>query len=215
MHIPAYKRLLSYLYPQILKVGRSKYNPRLELSFYKNQYQLATEDALYSDGDRYAPLKLAFSHLQDKMPQVKNMQVLGAGLGSAASVADSMGFHPDITLIDRDPLIVEWSNEIWSDKNQHVHFICADAVDYIQHTQEHYDMLVVDIFNSRVVPPFATQTEFLQNCLRILNRGGSFVLNYMVNDEVEWLQVQKQILSVIPNAEILSNGLNRIFTAIV
>ena len=214
--IPFYKRLMSYLYPLRLESTSSTENPLLELFLYRGQYQLATQDALYSDGRRYRPMLVAFEALKQKLKDVKNVLVLGTGLGSAVHILAAKGYHPSYTLVEHDDLILEWCIEhLPGDEVKRVWPVCADAQSHMAHNDMKYDLVIADIFKSRVVPAFVTTEAFLTQCRRSVNPGGYIVINYMVNNDKEWRAAIAAINAVFPGNRVINHGVNRIVIATV
>jgi spermidine synthase len=211
---PLHKRLLSYLYPVPIRKDSSTENPVLELFLYRNQYQLATHDALYSDGNRYKPIKQAVKKLKRNIAGIKNVLILGSGLGSACQILHSNGINPTYTLVDIDEKVLSWALEhLSSEITSGVHPVCMDACEYVSTIQESYNMVIVDIFNSRVVPGFVADEVFLKNIRRILLPGGCLILNYIVNDESDWLRLTENLSHIFPSFKVDEMSINRIITA--
>jgi spermidine synthase len=211
-----HKRLLSYLYPIRIKSGGSADNAVLELYYYRGQWQLATIDALYSDGYRYRPLLVAYRHLKDRLPLLKQVLVLGTGLGSAVQIMNKMGYQPHFTLVDIDKVVLQWALEILGQRSpQQLTPVCIDARQFVETAACIYDLLIIDIFSGRVVPAFVTSTDFLQKCRRSVAPGGHLVFNYIVNDEKKWEALQVIINDVFPQHKIKILGINRIIIASV
>lgn len=182
---------------------------------YRNEYQLATQDALYSDGKKYKPLRMAFNALGKKLGHVKNVLMLGGGLASGAQILAKKGYFPRITLVEHDAVIIEWAIALMPD-NRRVKVVprCEAAELFVDKDEDvKYDMLVCDIFNSRVVPEFVTSVSFLEKCRRKINNGGHFVLNYIVNKEDQWQNASKTIDAVFPDNTVLSDGINKVVIA--
>lgn len=203
------------MYPVRIARSTSKQNEVLELYLYRNEYQLATKDALYSDGKKYKPLRMAFNALGKRLGQVKNVLMLGGGLASGAQILAQKGYFPRITLVEHDSVIIEWAMALLPDSRK-VKVVpqCEPAELFVEKDEDaKYDMLVCDIFNSRVVPEFVTSHAFLQKCRRKINNGGHFVLNYIVNKDDQWQKASKAIDSVFPDNTILSDGINKVVIA--
>lgn len=212
--ISTYTRLLSYLAPVKLRDSAGTQNPVLELFLYRGQYQLATIDAMYSDGDRYRPMVIAFKHLKEYLPAVKDVLVLGTGLGSAVRVLDKMGFHPSAALVEHDSTVLKWALELMPEElNNRLVPVCADAEAYMANNTITYDLILTDIFNSRVVPDFVTSEKFLKQCRNSLKPGGHWVLNYIVQKNMSWEEILKRIGTVFPDYHVLKHGINRIVVA--
>lgn len=205
---------MSYLYPVRIWRGAGNENPFLEVYLYRGEFQLATEDALYSDGSRYRPMLIAFNALKKGLSKVKSVLVLGAGLGSALQILNKKGFNPTVTLVDNDMVVLKWtSNTLPKESMDKVQTVCNDANMFISNDDKTYDLLVVDIFKGRVVPDFVTEKEFLDKCKKHLNPGGALVLNYIVNSKEEWHKTEMEIRNVFPSANVLNHDINRIIIA--
>lgn len=213
--IPFYKRFISYIYPVKIRSGSSAVNPVLELFFYRNRYQLATLDALYSDGDKYRPLTIAFKRIKDKLPKVKNVLVLGTGLGSVVHILNSMGYQPKFTLVEIDKQVLQWALEFLPENVHHMLPVHEDASHFIQENKEQYDLLITDIFIGREVPDFVISTSFIEKCHQSILPGGTFIMNYIVNDGKQWEKVQQRITAIFPKNKIISLDMNRIVIATV
>jgi spermidine synthase len=212
---PVYKQLLSYLFPVSIRQSSSEQNKLLELSLYRGQYQLSTEDAYYSDGRRYRPLVLAFEQVEDTLPKVQSVLLLGAGIGSAVQILMHKGFHPDYTFVDTDEKILEWATELQSGSGEHIEAVHQDAQLYMATNSKKYDLLIVDIFTDRIVPGFAITETFLKQCRQGINPGGSFIMNYIINSEAEWQVLQHNLQAVFTSPHTHELGTNRIITASV
>ncbi|MBS1688882.1 MAG: class I SAM-dependent methyltransferase [Bacteroidetes bacterium] len=214
--ISPYKRFLSYFYPVRIHTASGSNNPVLELYLYRGRWQLATIDALYSDGNKYTPLVRAFKEVKTKLQGVKKILVLGTGLGSAVQIFHSMGYKAQFTLVDNDAVILKWAMELMNEQLlSDITPVCADAKTFITDNKETCDMLIVDIFQGRVVPGFVTGNNFLQECRRHINTGGIFIMNYIAIREAEWANVKRSIDQVFPTVKVLNKGLNRIIIATV
>lgn len=210
-----YKRILSYFIPVRIRQGSSEENPSLELFLYRGGYQLATPDAVYSDGTRYRPLVAAFKELEKQLPDINSVLLLGTGLGSAVQILARKGFYPAFTLIEKDSTILGWAAELLKQSGRHKNIepIYADAAVYMETNNRLYDLVIVDIFNGRVVPGFVTDIEFLKQCRRSMNPGGNLVLNYIVNNERDWDSTLSRFSTVFSGYDMLSFGINRIIIA--
>lgn len=216
MKIPLYKQILSYLHPVwVMGAEDSANNPELELLYYRGRWQLATRDAIYSDGDRYTPLLTAYRALEGQLPAVKKVLVLGAGLGSAVQVMKRKGYSPDFTLVETDETVVKWARALLPPYEGNVTFLQADAAYYLDTDTTRYDLLVVDVFIGRVVPDFVTTEAFIQNCRQHVAAGGSFALNYIIHGGKQWEQFRELFQTHFPNNHIITNGINRILVATV
>ena len=210
--IPFYKRVLSYLKPVWLQNEVGYTHRHLELLLYKDRIQLATEDALYSDGEYYTPALSALDYLASFLPQVKDMLIMGVGLGSAVQIMEKRGYEPLFTLVELDKVILKLALEfLAANTATKLNPYCEDAEVFMQGNGKKFDLIFIDIFDSRDVPDFVTSTSFLQKCKDSLNPGGRLALNYIINDMMKWNDTQINFASVFPKHHIISNNINRIF----
>ncbi len=184
----------------------------LELFLYHDNFQLATEDAVYSDGVRYRPLILAFAVPDKKeIKDLRDVLVLGTGLGSAVQILQAKGASPRYTLVDNDEVILNLAKPLLTGHN--IAYVCADAGQFMQKDNGRYDMLVVDIFRNRLVPPEFTTVSFFGLCYEKLRPGGYFVFNYIAERQPEWDDALNNLRLVFGNVRVINEGINRITVA--
>ncbi len=209
--IPVYKRALSYLRPVWLRNEKSVINLQLEVLLYRGRFQLATGDALYSDGAHYTPALTAVRSLRKHMPAVKSVLIMGAGLGSMVQVVKKKGYNPRFTLVEIDKVVLRLAMDFLTNATDAVvEPVCADAMDFMRDNKNKFDLIFIDIFDSRTVPDFATSTEFLTQCRNSLTPGGNLAFNYIVNDDRKWAQAQKTFAAIFPDHKIIESSINRI-----
>jgi len=207
------QHLLSYLFPVKLLSAEGKTTPRIHLYRFHGRWQLGAATALYSDGAAYRPLLAAFRYLQGDLKQKKDMLVLGAGLGSAVSVLHKLQIPiKNTTLVDIDPQIIEWGKQILEKETGYAcQWICSDVQDFITEQQNPYELIVLDVFQDRVVPQFVTGTDFLKKCRDLLKDTSSvLVLNYIINNEKNWAESLSNIQSLFKLEHTIEIGINRI-----
>ena len=185
----------------------------LEIFLSRNQFQLATVDALYSDGDRYLPAVAALDHLKSFLPGIKNVLVLGTGLGSMVRAMQKKGFRPAFTLVDNDEVVLEWAIEFLDSPDvSSIRPVCSDAREFIARNSAKFDLVFIDVFNGRSVPDFVCTDMFLQQCCDAVSPGGHLVFNYIINDKQQWERVRIIILCsrLLPGYKTVSLDINRI-----
>jgi spermidine synthase len=211
IRIPFYKKLLSYFYPVSLKKAAGSHNDYLELRLFWNQYQLVTNDALYSDGNRYAPAIAVTRSLKKIVPAMKHVLLLGAGLCSMIVVMRRRNMDADFTVVEKDNVVLEWAMGLFSgEQSPKIEPLCADAANYIEQSTARHDLIFIDVFNGRVVPDFVITQRFLSHCRDRLSPGGHVAFNYIVNDEAQWAEVRQTFSDVFPTSSIMDLGVNRV-----
>ena len=212
MKLHFFQNLLSYLFPVKVASAAGRTTPVLELYRYYGRWQLSSATAVYSDGAVYRPLTEAFGYLKKELAQKQNILVLGAGLGSAISVLNRLKINIPGTLVDIDPQVIKWGEEIINSETQiPCHWICEDVQSFVEHHKLSYDLIVLDVFQDRLVPQFVTTIKFLKECSRLLyNEQSHLVFNYIINNQEKWDIALQNIQSVFTVEHTISIGINRI-----
>lgn len=212
MKINFFQHFFSFLFPVKVAAAPGKTTPNLELYRYRGRWQLSAATAVYSDGAVYRPLTEAFGYLKKALPQKQNMLVLGAGLGSAVSVLNKLNISIPSTLVDIDPQVISWGESIIKDETtMPCKWICEDVQSFVLHHSIKYDLIVLDVFQDRLVPQFVTHKNFLTECSQLLqDEKGHLVLNYIINNQQNWTKALQNIQSVFTVEHTISIGINRI-----
>lgn len=210
------KRLLSYVIPVTVANSSGTQNPFLEFVLYRNQWQLVTEDAVYSDGDRYQPFRMAFKSLDASwLKNLSECLVLGTGLGSIVQILHGKyACRADFSLVEYDEKILGWALESLSAAGiQRLKPYCENALDFVRRNTGTYEMVCIDIFNGREVPPVFAERGFLAATRRLLKPGGVWIMNYIINDERELANYLENIHSVFEEVDIITKRQNRVVIA--
>ena len=94
---------------------------------------------------------LASNKLKRQLPGINTMLVLGAGLGSAVQILNKKGFHPACTLVDNDDVVLRWLDDLMVKKDK-INLVLTEAAAFVDENTDVFDLVVIDIFKSRVVP---------------------------------------------------------------
>ena len=195
----------------MLRQSAGAVNAHLSLFLFQNRFQLATDDAVYSDGDKYRPAIAVVDDLKDNLPSVKRVLMLGGGLGSMVYVLHDNGCKPDFTIVEIDKVVLKWAMELFENNTTaKIEPVCSDAQTYMEQSTAKYDLLFVDVFNSRVVPDFVTSRIFLTQCYNSLAAGGHCAINYIINEQQDWARVKELFTSMFPQHKELNLGVNRV-----
>ena len=212
MTINLLQRFFSYFYPIKVDSAVGKTTPHLALYRYAGRWQLSAATALYSDGAAYRPLRAAFNYLKKELPQKQKMLVLGGGLGSAVAILHKLRLPIHSTLVEIDPQIISWGKDIIEAETKYpCHWINADVQQFVGQHKATYDLIVLDVFQDRIVPLFVSTTPFLQQCKTLLSDNKSvLVFNFIINNEDNWKEALSNIQSVFTVEHSISMGINRI-----
>lgn len=179
--LPWYKKCIGYIIPIVTTHHTTDRHPDLKVKYYQGQWQLESEDALYSDGHRYAPFRLAYNYLheQKKLSGVQSFLLLGAGLGSALLRLQKVyNIYPHSTLVEYDEDIIELG-QIYFDINQkkNVEYIHADAAQFLNKNHQQFDLIGVDIFEGIVNSDLLRQGSFLILLTSAMNKNSQLIIN--------------------------------------
>ena len=191
----------------------SDFSGPLELFRYRGHWQLATQNAIYSDGAAYTPLLKAYGTLgKPFLVQCNSVLVLGTGLGSAVTLLQKKyGLRPPVTLLDIDEAVLEWAIDCLEDEGHgdHVEVICDDAQHFFEVDDRRWDLLIIDLFKGQTVPEFATQKPFLEAAWTQVSDGGALVMNYIVQVNANWEALQRTLLEVTGREpQVVRHGVN-------
>ena len=179
MKAPFHKRLLSYFWEQHIESVSSEINEELSVSLIRGRYQLYTTNAIYSFEDLYYNFLGAFKQMDlEKLPG-KKVLILGFGLGSIPIILESkFNVFFEYTAVEIDEAVLYLANKYAVPKiNAPIQFICADALQFVNTTEEMYDMVLVDIFLDDVIPEKFGQQVFLESLSEIMNPNGVILYN--------------------------------------
>jgi len=213
IRIPFFLKAWSYVEPVSLRRSPSDVSGRLELRLYHNRFQLRTESARYSDGDRYFPAVAVVEHLQGCLPAVARVLLLGGGLGSLIQVMRARGYHPCCTFVEKDEAVLGWALEILG-ASPKLEPVCQDAESFMATNHRKFDLVFVDVFRHRRVPDFVTAPAFLRQCRDGISTEGRLALNYIVEEEQRWRAAQAAFAAVFPAHHLISARDSRILISL-
>lgn len=215
MNPPAWKKWLSYLADLTIEETSSPYNPVLEVSLRRGQFQLSTANAVYSYGDRYTNFSRVFDQLNwSRMPGAEVL-LLGLGLGSIPYMLErSYGHSFYYTAIDIDEEVLLLADKyLLADLKSPLQQICADASVFVEVSpDEAYDLICVDLFEDNRIPAIFLEPDFVEELSRIQSQGGLVLFNSMAFTREEHQQAQaffeNVFRTVFPHAVALLLGGN-------
>lgn len=165
--------------PLTLEEAGSEQNPELSVMLDRGRLQLLSGDAIYSWDDLYKNFLVAFDSLKIEDRPVKDVLILGLGLGSIPYMLEKV-FHRQYYYT-----AVEWDETVsllaakytLSRLESPVDVVTADAEVFVQVTEEKFDLVVVDIFEDDLTPPQFETPGFLADCDELLRPGGLLLFN--------------------------------------
>ncbi|MCB0735410.1 MAG: fused MFS/spermidine synthase [Flavobacteriales bacterium] len=208
------KWVVSYLWP--IGFPHHKLNQKgLYLQWYRGELQLFTTKATYSFGSLQWAFKRLFAMTSLPYHSVKDVLILGYGLGGVADLIQQKTSTCSIIGVELDPDIAEVA-EAWFDR-PNVNLIVQDAADFVKECENRFDLIVIDVYHDLDVPQSIQHVSFLSACANLLNPGGVVVMNKVVNfplHEEERLQLLLDLGKCFRQVEdVQSTNLNHMLVA--
>ena len=181
MNQPFWKKLLSYFIEISLEKTTSSYNPYLEVKLVQGRHQLLTQDAIYSFDDKYENFNQVFKRINWSKHKVETILILGLGLGSVIYILEKkLNLKMVYTAVEIDPEICRLAHKYTlKDLDSYVEINQIDGMQFIQSNSEKYDLIIMDIFQSAIIPMKFQSAEYLGFLNGMLNSWGCLLYNRM------------------------------------
>jgi len=176
-----FKRLLSYLTEVHIESVQSDYNESLQVFLKNGRYQLCTINAIYSYADKYDNFKESFDRLSLDVPAVKNVLLLGFGLGSIPYMLEKV-FEKKYTYtgVEIDEAVIYLvSRYVMDELRSEIELLQADAYAFISQNHIKYDLICIDIFVDDKIPDLFLTEEFLRDVSENLSKNGFILFNHL------------------------------------
>jgi SAM-dependent methyltransferase len=214
-----FKKLLSYITEIHIESVQSDYNESLQVFLKKGRYQLCTTNAIYSYGDKYDNFKESFDRLNLEAPEVKNVLLLGFGLGSIPFMLEKV-FEKKYTYtgVEIDEAVIYLASRYVMDElDSEIELVQADAYAFIHQNHIKYDLICIDIFVDDKIPePFLTE-EFLLEVSDSLSKNGFILFNHLAyykSDKVAANEYYEDIfIRAFPEAASLDVNKNKMMVS--
>ena len=186
MKIVWWKKYLSYLLELHVESTSSEHNPHLYVSLKNGRYQLSTANAIYSYADLYDNFSGAFQLIDLEKYPIKNVLILGFGLGSIPIILEKMQKRYAYTAIEIDEEVVYLASKYAVPQiKSPLEIICADAMSFMLQNQKQYDLITVDLFLDDIIPEKFQQEDFLNQVKDALSPDGLLLYNRLNYNETD------------------------------
>jgi len=206
MRQPLWKKIISYFKDVVIEQSTSIYNDELTVSLVKGEYQLTTEEAIYSYGLRYDNYFTAFEKIH--LEKVGNdVLLLGLGLGSIPYMLEkSFEKNYSYTAVEIDEEIIHLASKyVLNSLGSEIYTVQADAINYIAQNEVKFNMVAMDIFVSDYIPTVFESVDFLQQLKETTADDGVLLFNrlyYFEKDKVKTSEYfQNVFLKVFPQGD--------------
>ncbi len=214
MKQPRWKKWLSYLTDVHIESSGSDYNPELHVLLSKGRYQLCTNEAIYSFGDKYDNFGSVFNQIDlpsDHHPV--DVLILGFGLGSIPILLEHIHQkkYQYIGVEIDEEIIYLASKYVLDELESDIQLIQADANLFVQINESKYDIIAMDVFDSDKIPQIFQEEEFLLNVSASLSEQGLLIYNRLYQTDEDKKEADSYFNAVFnkvfPNArKILNDG---------
>jgi len=208
-------KLASYFVDVTLEETLSAYSGKLEVICRNGRYALCTKNAVYSYDDLYVNFRDSFQQLDLDEYGIKNVLVLGLGLGSIPLLLEKK-FKKiyNYTLVEIDQKIVDLAIKYTLDDLQSSYsIICVDALEYVKTCSQQFDLVAIDIFIDDQIPSAFESIQFLEDVKKVLSPNALLMYNQLTYSDIllskTELFFQRKFKSVFPEAMFLSLSGNK------
>lgn len=210
---PLIKRILSYIKDIPIVSTSSEYNEILDLYLVKGRYQLCTENAIYSYGDKYDNFANAFKQVD--LDKVNDVLILGLGLASIPYILETIhqkAFNYTGVEID-DEVIYLASKYVIDELKSEINIVNTDAYTFMCMDENKYDLICMDVFVDDVIPEDLQSEDFLEMVKDSLSKEGLLIYNRLAftDEDKKGTDVfySDVFLKVFPDGYIYETGGNR------
>lgn len=213
MKQPLYLKLWSYIKDVSIESTSSDYNEILDLYLVKGRYQLCTEKAIYSYGDKYDNFANVFKKLN--FEKIDDVLILGLGLASIPYIIEHVHQKlPSYTGVEIDDEVIYLASKyVLDDLKSDINVVNTDAYTFMSLDEHKYDLICMDVFEDDVIPADLQTTEFLEMLKDSIVKDGLIIYNRLAftdedkkETDVFFSDVFKQ---VFPDATVFETGGNR------
>lgn len=176
-------KYLSYLIPINVVKKKSTVSKTLEVTWNNGQLVLDSKNTNYSFGSLQRILRKGLKYIGfERIRNFKSILVLGVAGGSVIeTLVEEIQFKGRITGVEIDADILQIAKDYFKiDRFANLELIADDAFEFILKTKEHYDLIIIDIFQDTQMPNFLFQDFFIQRINALLNTEGFILFNTMV-----------------------------------
>ena len=178
-----FQKLLSYIVPINIYKKKSSLSHSLEVTWNNGQLVLDSKNTNYSYGSLQRILRKGLKYIGfERIKNFESILVLGVAGGSVIkTLINEIKFSGKITGIELDQNIIDIANTYFHlNSIPNLELINDDAFEYILKTKEHYDLIIIDVFQDTKMPNFLFEDFFINRINFLLKVNGFILFNTMV-----------------------------------
>ena len=175
-----FKRLLSYIFPITVYETPSDINQNLEITWNNGQLVFDSKNTNFSYGSLQRVMRIGLNHIgKERVAHFKKILLLGVAGGSVIkTLRNEYQNIGKITGVELDEKTIALANQYFGlNKIKNLEIIIDDASEYVKKTSEKYDLIIIDIFQDKIMPDFLFSDSFISNTQQILNDKGIVLFN--------------------------------------
>lgn len=138
------------------------------------------QSGVYADGSRNLvfPYTNAMAEVVEDAPKKERILMLGGGVFTLPEHVANTHPNAQVDVVEIDPKLEQIAKDHFGySAPQNVRAIAEDARAYVHHTQQKYDVILIDVFNEQTTPFSLSTREFAHELAGILQPKGVVVVN--------------------------------------
>jgi spermidine synthase len=181
------KKIFSYIIPLNIFKQKSDFSKSLEVTWNNGEMVLDSKNTNYSYGSLQRILRKGLKHIGfERIKNFENILILGVAGGSVIkTLVNEIHYKGKITGVEIDANIIKIANTYFElDKIPNLELVIDDAFEFVIKTKDHYDLIIIDIFQDTTMPDFLFEDFFINQINQLLNINGFILFNTMVIDKM-------------------------------
>lgn len=195
------QKIFSYIIPIKIFKKKSSRSKTIEVTWANGELVLDSENTNYSYGSLQRILRYGLRNIgYDKITKMDHILLLGVAGGSVIkTLVDEVEYKGKITGVEIDSDIIQIANQYFNlDQIKQLEIIIDDAFEFVLKTKDHYDLIIIDVFEDIKMPNFLFETFFTDRILFLLKNKGFVIFNTMILDEAHNVRNRKYISEINP-----------------
>lgn len=178
-------KFLSFLVPKKIEEVNSKINGPIQVVEFLGQPRLLVDNLIQSGGMLTIIWRKGLKKVLSIKDRVSRILILGLGGGTLVGLINQYFPQAEIDAVEIDPVMIELGKKYFQLGNfANLKIYCQDAVQYVQQAKNKtYDLILVDLYLGKKVPPFTTSPAFLDKLKKMLTNQGIIIFNRLFYDE--------------------------------
>lgn len=92
--------------------------------------------------------------------------------------------------------------------NERLKIIIDDAVNFVRYCNKKYDYILIDLFNGKIPIKEIYTKESLSNIKRLLNDNGIIVVNYIISNEINYIEDLNNLIHMFKYYKVITDKMN-------